>query len=113
MLNKGEEGHSIHFDVNTIVKSLMAKSRQYLAKVKYQLSQQFASAGLKIKTETVEVAAQTIADYARNQGVELIVMATHGYTGVKRMMLGSAAQKTLHEANAPLLLLVGPDGCAL
>lgn len=55
----------------------MAKSRQYLAKVKYRLSQLFNSSGLEIKTETVEAAAQTIADYVRNQGVEMIVMATH------------------------------------
>jgi hypothetical protein len=54
----------------------MAKSRQYLAKVKYRLSRQFNSSGLEIKTETVEAAAQTIADYVRNQGVEMIVMAT-------------------------------------
>lgn len=55
----------------------MVKSRQYLAKVKYRLSQQFNSSGLEIKTETVEAAAQTIADYVQNQGVEMIVMATH------------------------------------
>ena len=111
-LNVGEEGHSITFDINTIMKSFMDKSRQYLAKVKYQISSGVSSEGIQVKTEAIESNApsHTITDYAQKNGVDLIVMATHGYTGMKKMMLGSIALKVLHESNIPVLL-IRPDGC--
>ena len=110
-LNVGEEGHSITYDVNTYVKSLLDKSRRYLAKVKYRLASGF-SEGIKVKTETLETnrPSQTITDYAEKNGVDLIVIATHGYTGMRKMMLGSTALKVLHESNIPVLL-IRPEAC--
>jgi nucleotide-binding universal stress UspA family protein len=37
--------------------------------------------------------------------VDLIVMATHGYSGLKRWALGSVADKVLHATTTPLLLV--------
>jgi nucleotide-binding universal stress UspA family protein len=113
-LNVGEEGHSITFDVNTIAKSFLDNSRKYLAKVKYRLSAEFSSEGIQIKTASMESdrPSQTITDYARQNGIDLIVMATHGYTGMKKMVLGSTALKILHESNVPVLL-IRPDACRL
>ena len=54
--------------------------------------------------------ASTITDYAHKHGFDLIVMATHGYTGMKGMMLGSVALKVLHESNVPVLL-IRPEAC--
>ena len=51
----------------------------------------------------------TIARYANDVGAELIVIPTHGYTGLKRLMLGSAAQQVLHHAECPVLLLPRTD----
>jgi nucleotide-binding universal stress UspA family protein len=111
-LNVGEEGHSITFDIHTIIKPFMDKSRKYLAKVKYRFSSEFSSEGIKIKTEVIESnePSYTITDYAQKNGVDLIVMATHGYTGMKKMLLGSVALKVLHESNVPVLL-VRPEAC--
>ncbi len=111
-LNVGEEGHSITFDINTIIKSAMDRSRKYLAKVRYRFASGFPSADLKVKTEAVESdrPSETITDYARKNGVDLIVMATHGYTGMKRMMLGSVAFKVLNESTVPVLL-IRPEAC--
>jgi nucleotide-binding universal stress UspA family protein len=36
---------------------------------------------------------------------DLIVMATHGYTGVQRWTLGSVADKVLHGTNIPLVMV--------
>jgi nucleotide-binding universal stress UspA family protein len=44
-------------------------------------------------------------DEAENRGVDLIVMATHGYSGVRRWALGSVADKVLHATKKPLLLV--------
>lgn len=49
--------------------------------------------------------ADTIIDEAMDRQVDLIVMATHGYTGVRRWALGSVADKVLHAAPMPLLLV--------
>ncbi len=109
-LNTGEEGRAISFDYNAYVSALMDKSRKYLARVKSRLS----SEGIKVKTATIESnwPSQTITDYAQKNGLDLIVMATHGYTGMKKMMLGSIALMVLHESNVPVLL-IRPEACRL
>jgi nucleotide-binding universal stress UspA family protein len=41
---------------------------------------------------------RTIARYARDHGIDLIVMPTHGYGGFRRLILGSVTTKVLHES---------------
>lgn len=53
--------------------------------------------------------ALAIADAAREEKVDLIAMATHGRSGVMRMLLGSVATNTLRHARVPVLL-VRPEG---
>jgi nucleotide-binding universal stress UspA family protein len=42
----------------------------------------------------------------------MIVMATHGYSGIKRWALGSVADKVLHATGVPLLLVRAQPGTA-
>lgn len=49
--------------------------------------------------------AETIADIAKREGADLIMMTTHGRRGVKRVLLGSVAERTAHLSHAPVLLL--------
>jgi nucleotide-binding universal stress UspA family protein len=53
---------------------------------------------------TVSPPGGTIADIAREQQADLIVMATHGRGGLSRLLLGSTATNTLRQATVPLLL---------
>jgi nucleotide-binding universal stress UspA family protein len=55
-------------------------------------------------------AAEEIVAAAAQHQVDLIVMATHGYGGIKRWALGSVADKVLHAAPAPLLLVHARPG---
>ncbi len=50
-------------------------------------------------------AAEVIVDEASAQEADLIIMATHGYGGLRRWALGSIADKVLHASNLPLLLI--------
>lgn len=50
-------------------------------------------------------AAETIIDYARQQAIDLIVMATHGRSGLQRWVYGSVAGKVLRGADLPVLLV--------
>jgi nucleotide-binding universal stress UspA family protein len=54
---------------------------------------------------TTGLVADTIVDEAAHYGVDLIVMATHGATGLRRWTLGSTADKVLHATTTPLLLI--------
>jgi nucleotide-binding universal stress UspA family protein len=49
--------------------------------------------------------ADVIVDHAATSGADLIVMSTHGRTGVQRWLLGSVADRVLHGAKAPVLLV--------
>lgn len=56
--------------------------------------------------------AQRIVRYAGDEGISLIAMATHGRSGLSRLMLGSVAERVLRSASVPVLLL-RPDPSAL
>jgi nucleotide-binding universal stress UspA family protein len=56
-------------------------------------------------------AAEAILAYAGEHGVDLVVMATHGRSGWRRWVLGSVAERVLHAAAEPVLLVrVQPAG---
>lgn len=65
----------------------------------------------KSKTIKVEAAilpgdpAEEIVDYAEKGGIGLIVMSTHGRSGIKRWAMGSVADKVLRATNKPLALI--------
>jgi len=40
---------------------------------------------------------------ARERAADLIVIATHGYTGAKRVVLGSTAERVVRHASCPVL----------
>jgi len=49
-----------------------------------------------------------ITEVAKMLGVDLIVLGTHGYTGVKRALLGSTAEKVVRHAPCPVLVARPP-----
>ena len=54
-------------------------------------------------------AADEIADYVKDNSVELIVMPSSRRSGVKRLLLGSVAEATLRAASCPVLVLKAPE----
>jgi nucleotide-binding universal stress UspA family protein len=59
----------------------------------------------KIEAYVVEGAsiAETILQSARNLGADLIVMGTHGRTGLAHVFLGSVAERTLQRSPCPVM----------
>ena len=49
--------------------------------------------------------AQQIVEAARNMDVDLIVIATHGYTGWKHLAIGSTAERVVRAAPCPVLVV--------
>jgi nucleotide-binding universal stress UspA family protein len=54
-------------------------------------------------------AAEEILRLADSGRYDLIVMGTHGRTGIRRLMLGSVAEKVLRRASIPVLTVREPD----
>ena len=53
-------------------------------------------------------AVTTIIDYASATNADLVVMATHGRTGVSHALLGSVAEQVVRKAPCPVLTLKNP-----
>lgn len=47
--------------------------------------------------------AEEIANYARDHDAAMIIMTTHGYSGVKHLLLGSTTEGVLRHASCPVL----------
>lgn len=48
---------------------------------------------------------RSITEYAKNNDIDLIVMGTHGRSGLKRLVLGSVAEKVLRAASVPIVMV--------
>jgi len=62
-------------------------------------------------TEIVQVGNPgiVISDYAKQSGAELVVMPSHGHHGLRRILLGSVAERVLRHAECPVLVLRRAD----
>ncbi len=54
---------------------------------------------------TTGKAAEAIVDYADKENIDLIIMATHGRSGLSRWSHGSVADKVLHNSKIPVWLI--------
>ena len=83
------------------------RARDYLEEV----SKRLMSEGLEVETRVLDGdPAMSITEHAREEAnVGMIVMATHGAGGLGRWLFGSVAEKVLHTARVPLLI-VRPKG---
>lgn len=48
---------------------------------------------------------QVIAEYAADEGIDLVVMGSHGRSGVRRALLGSVTERTLRSTDVPVLVV--------
>lgn len=99
--------HTEAIDFYELKKKYFDRAQEYLEKIRSGLSAE----GINVEAEALEGRpAQAIVNYSNTNGVDLVVIATHGYSGVKRLMFGSVALQVLHDAHAPVLL-VRPESC--
>jgi nucleotide-binding universal stress UspA family protein len=67
--------------------------------------------GLQEAGFTVSVAVrggdpvEEIVRFVESEGVDLVAMATHGRTGLRRLVLGSVAERLLHQLQVPVILI--------
>lgn len=78
-------------------------------KVLKRASEELKKVGVKHETLILESAGDRIADLLVEQATEekcdLIVMGTHGFSGLMHLLLGSVAEGVIRKSNVPILLV--------
>lgn len=86
-----------------------AQAEDYIEKMAVRLKKE------GIATQAAVVSgkpADEILDYAKKNQVDLIVMSTHGRSGISRWAFGSVADKVLRHSTVPVLIVSAP-GCRI
>ncbi|RSO39479.1 universal stress protein [Acinetobacter lactucae] len=86
---------------------LIERTRTYLLDILQQAKQEFSNEGITVETKLLEgfVVHEEIIQAAQDLNADLIVMGSHGRTGVRKLVLGSVAQKVLGESHIPVLIV--------
>jgi nucleotide-binding universal stress UspA family protein len=91
--------------------AFMAEVRGAAASKLDSLAQKVATEGVTAVSHLSEVpAASAIVDLAEELGADLIVMGTRGRTGLKHVLLGSVAERTLRHAPCSVLTVKASSG---
>ncbi|TFG77875.1 MAG: universal stress protein [Thermodesulfobacteriales bacterium] len=96
----------------SLVKKLMEKSHKKLdrmantAKKKFFKPKKRTNLNISISTEVIHGVSPGLAIryYANRNKIDFIMMNTHGRKGIKRIVLGSEAEKVIREAPCPVLV---------
>ncbi|MBN2462133.1 MAG: universal stress protein [Dehalococcoidia bacterium] len=99
---KSEGSEIILFTVSTNSERLDRPMKAYLDVNAKELESQ------RIKVPAVTAygnVAEEVIKFAEKHKVDLIIISTHGHSGIKRWMLGSVAEKILYGTSTPVLLI--------
>jgi nucleotide-binding universal stress UspA family protein len=78
-------------------------AERYLANVGEELKKRDLRVAAMVRTG--QQVAVEIIDFAKEVGADLIIMCTHGRSGISRWVMGSVALKVLTRAETPILLI--------
>ncbi|MFH1002583.1 MAG: universal stress protein [Chloroflexota bacterium] len=106
-LVRGNEYSFSEADLKRIEAAGIAAAREYLGQLVSRLDHK------DVKTEVVAYmgdVADSITDYAKKHNVDLVIIATHGRSGISRWVWGSVADRLLRSCHVPVLMVRAP-GC--
>ncbi len=93
--------------INQMQDKSQAVAEDHLSKLTDNLKKEgIAAAGVVVRG----LAAEEILDYAKNNQVDLIIMSSHGRSGVSRWFIGSVADRVVRHSVAPVLI-ASPSSC--
>jgi nucleotide-binding universal stress UspA family protein len=81
---------------------------QHKKRLEEFVAEKVADAGVGLKVRQMVDAGQpfgAIVDCAEKEGVDLIVMSSHGRSGLSRMLIGSVTDKILRGGSCPVLVV--------
>jgi len=93
--------------LNEAVENHKEEASEYIQKTAAMLQKE----GINAKPIIVQgYPAEEILNYAKNNNIDLIIMSTHGRSGIKRWVMGSVTNRVLSHSTVPVLTII-PKGC--
>ena len=89
-----------HVPIAELEQDIFESSRKKMAMFMEESVDKSVNADSKVLLGDV---AQEILDYAADNGIDLIVMGTHGYKGLDKLLFGSVAEKIVKMSPCPVL----------
>ena len=85
---------------------LIERARNYIQKNLDSVKEKFKELGVDVDTKLVEgqLVHREIIKATEELNADLVVMGSHGHTGLKKLFLGSVAQNVLTEIHLPVLI---------
>ncbi|MFC2063002.1 universal stress protein [Chloroflexota bacterium] len=94
--------HSAAAYTDEELEPMIASAQNYLEKVGSGVE----DLGITTRSKVgVGVAAYEIIQFAQEESFDMVVMSTHGRTGIRRWVLGSVADKVVRGTNRPVALI--------
>jgi nucleotide-binding universal stress UspA family protein len=85
--------------------AMKSEAKDYLNQIKTRLKYEKTELHTEVLVGRV---ADSLADYTEKNEIDLILIATHGHSGVTRWVRGSVADKILRSSNVPVLMVRAP-----
>jgi nucleotide-binding universal stress UspA family protein len=99
-----EDAHTVRHPIyrDQEIASAEAEARRSVAVAEAMLRDK----GVNVRSEVVlGDPAEEITEYAAEQDVDLIIMCSHGSSGIRRWVFGSVTEKVLRGAHSPILVI--------
>ena len=101
----GVDRMTIEANAKRIEEERKSSAEEYLKKVVSRIKHN----GVKFQTEViVGKVADILVDYTESNNINLILIATHGRSGVNRWVRGSIADRILRASRVPVLMVRAP-----
>jgi nucleotide-binding universal stress UspA family protein len=111
VLSGGGFGSSLRPPPQRIVPEAFGKKEKQADRYLSKIAGKLESKGVRVHTEVLFwPPAEAIASYAAQNGADIVVMSSHGRSGVSRWAYGSVADKVLRASCVPVLMVRAP-GC--
>ena len=102
-------GHGDHAISPEILEQIESARKSAAKDYLDQVIKGFQHEGTALHSEVLSGrAAESLADYTKENNIDLIVIATHGRSGITRWVRGSVADKILRFSNVPVLMVRAP-----
>lgn len=102
----GSEGAPTVMDVDDLLRTLSAEAERYVSTV----AERLRAAGARVRYEhPAGDAKRVLTERAAELGADLIVLTTHGRSGIGRVLFGSVSEDVLRNAPCPVLVIPARD----
>lgn len=104
------EASELHLkEIEKNIKKLEEEKRSLAVKYLNEVVDRMKANGVRLQTEVlIGSPADRLIDYAESNDIDLILIATHGRSGISRWVRGSVADRILRASIAPVLMVRTP-----